>query len=72
MPNYSGVWDLRQQGVAVKGGLWREPPQRAVFAGGVYNAYDIMDYVDITSTGNATDFGDLTAGVNALAVTSGD
>lgn len=26
MPNYSGVWDLRQQGVAVKGDRWQIPP----------------------------------------------
>ena len=23
MPNYSGVWDLKEQGVAVKGGRWQ-------------------------------------------------
>lgn len=34
---------------------------RGVFAGGYTTAYvDTIDYVDITSAGNATDFGDLT------------
>jgi len=64
MPNYSGVWNLKEQGVAVKGGIWKEYVDlsiRAVFAGGFYEAYNIMDYVSISSTGNATDFGDLSS-----------
>jgi len=34
---------------------------RGVFAGG-YSDFNTMDYIDISSTGNATDFGDLSAG----------
>ena len=46
---------------------------RGVFAGGVSaSAYEVtMDYVTIASTGNATDFGDLTqGGYNLPAVSS--
>ena len=68
MPNYSGVWTIREQGVAEKGGIWQEYIDfsiRAVFAGGysasISNITDVMDYISINSTGNATDFGDLTS-----------
>ena len=63
MPNYSGVWDLRQQGVAVKGGRWQQyidMTGRAVFGGGFANDYsNVLDYVTIQSAGNSSDFGDL-------------
>ena len=39
---------------------------RGLFGGGVANT-NVIDYVDITTTGNATDFGDLTQGRQALA-----
>ena len=38
---------------------------RGVFAGGGYS--NVMDYIDITTTGNATDFGDLAAGGTDLS-----
>lgn len=62
MPNYSGVWNLTQQLQAVAAGNWPLPPIfRAIFAGGVVSStyYNVIDYVDITTTGNATDFGDM-------------
>ena len=63
MPNYSGVWDLRQQGVAQKGGRWQQyidMTGRAVFGGGFASDYsNVIDYITIQSAGNATDFGDL-------------
>ena len=59
MPNYSGVWTLSQQFQAVGQGNWPSPPIfRAVFAGGITN-FNVIDYVDITTTGNAIDFGDM-------------
>ena len=64
MPVFSGVWSLKEQGVAVKGNRWQEYIDfsiRAVFGGGVYNATVTIDYVTIGSTGNAIDFGDLTS-----------
>jgi len=59
-----GVWTLEEAQALNKQGLWPTAGnalQRAVFAGGMYNANDVIDYVDISSTGNATDFGDLTS-----------
>ena len=41
---------------------------RALFAGGyVSSASNIIDYVTIASTGNATDFGDLTTATQATS-----
>ena len=40
-------------------------------AGG-YPAYNTIDYVTITSTGNATDFGDLTVGRQAVCAVSSE
>ena len=64
MPNFSGVWDLRQQGVAQKGGRWQQyidMTGRAVFGGGFSSDYvDQLMYITIQSAGNSSDFGDLT------------
>ena len=38
---------------------------RGLFGGG-YPTSNVIDYVTIASTGNATDFGDLTVGRNRL------
>ena len=48
---------------------------RGVFGGGYvydggYNRYNIIEYITISTTGNATDFGDLTVGRDSLAATS--
>ena len=45
---------------------------RSVFAGGVtttsqYGRQNTIDYITIATTGNATDFGDLTGGINSPA-----
>ena len=82
-----GVWTLEEAQMLAKQGLWPTAGvtlQRAVFAGGVFNATVTIDYVDITTTGNAIDFGDLTSargycvgcasatrGVAAMGLTSG-
>ena len=64
MPNFSGVWNLKEQGVAVKGDRWQpfiDLTGRAVFGGGFSSDYEnTLDYITIQSTGNATDFGNLT------------
>ena len=63
MPNFSGVWNLKEQGVAVKGDRWQpfiDLTGRAVFGGGFSSDYEnTLDYITIQSTGNATDFGNL-------------
>ena len=50
---------------------------RGVFGGGVDPGpgpayYNTIDYITISTPGNATDFGDLTQGRHYLAATSGD
>jgi len=49
------------------------PEDRGIFAGGYTASFDnvnIIDYITISSTDDATDFGDLTVGRTALAATS--
>ena len=59
----SGVWSLAEALSYTKGGLWPiagNAVQNAFFAGG-YNGGNIqqIDKIDITTTGNSIDFGDL-------------
>ena len=65
----SGVWDLSEQYDLRRGGNWPETgnadiANRGVFAGGYTGSVDsdVIDFVDIASTGNAIDFGNLTSG----------
>ena len=67
MPNFSGVWNLKEQGVALKSSLWQAPPLTGdigILGGGYSNVQstDTMSYISIASTGNTIDFGNLTAG----------
>ena len=60
----SGVWSLAEAFAYTKAGLWPtagNAAPRALFAGGQDNSgsTNIIDYIEIASTGNATDFGDL-------------
>ena len=64
----AGVWSLAEAFAYTKAGLWPTAGNavpRALFAGGRGTASpvnkDVIDYVTITTTGNATDFGDLTS-----------
>ncbi len=68
MPNFSGVWTLREQGVAQQGSLWSNPPeifqQIGLFSGGrnsSTNFTNVIQQRNLASTGNASDFGDLVA-----------
>ena len=47
-----GVWKLKEVNDALMGGYWREAGSRGVFM------HDVIDFINIASTGNATDFGD--------------
>ena len=69
MPNFSGVWTLKEQGVAVKGDRWQVYlNNRGLFGGGYASSIvDTIQYIDITSTGDATDFGDLSGNRYLLA-----
>jgi hypothetical protein len=67
MPNFSGVWDLRQQGVAVKGDRWQVAPissSDAVFhaegASSSSSYLDTINMLSISTLGRSSDFGDLT------------
>ena len=69
MPNFSGVWDLREQGVAVKSDTWQKTLPLAANMGLVMGGYSsstqesrIIEYLDIASGGNGTLFGELYAG----------
>ena len=65
----SGVWKLKDVNTLLMGGYWRVGSGRAVFAGGNdggdEDGSNIIDYVTISTNGNAADFGDLTAGSEA-------
>ena len=37
MPNYSGVWDLKEQGVAVKGDRWQAPSVTTLYGSTVFD-----------------------------------
>lgn len=63
MPNYQGVWSLSTQFQNASG--WPTPPTPpaniALYKLGFTNTYNsTVDAIDISTTGNATDFGDTT------------
>jgi len=66
-----GVWSLKDVLKGVKNGSW-PLASRGVFGGGITSSSytNVVDYVTIQTTGNATDFGDLTAARNELAACS--
>jgi hypothetical protein len=72
-PN-SYIWNLKQVYNARLGDNWPSLPNYTFFAGGFAGSnLNIIDYVEITSTGNATDFGDLSVAlfsVGGLASTT--
>jgi len=60
----SGVWSLAEANAYTAAGLWPtagNAAPRALFIGGQNSggSTNIIDYIQIASTGNATDFGDL-------------
>ena len=72
-----GVWSLAEAFTYTKAGLWPtagNAAPRALFAGGRTTDFvgnkDVIDYVTITTTGNATDFGDLTSLIQELGAFS--
>ena len=78
MPNYSGVWTLKEQGVAVKGDRWQRPlditSRLLRFGGRLYggSGNDIVDirFVTIATLGNEADFGDMTGGRSHMGALS--
>ena len=63
----SGVWSLAEANTYTAAGLWPTAgnaniANRGIFAGGYTGSNsNVIDYVNIASTGNALDFGDLSA-----------
>ena len=54
------IWDIKERNKKVRANEIRK--NRALFGGGATpSAVNTIDYIDITVTGNATDFGDLVA-----------
>jgi hypothetical protein len=79
MPNFSGVWDLRQQGVAVKGDNWPLPPiftsdsillAQAYTGGGGLGYSTAITRVSLSTGGRQLDYGDLTVGRNSMGAAS--
>jgi hypothetical protein len=65
----SGIWQLGDISLYIQDGAWPTPlfGDLGVFAGGDTPAKsNVIDYVIITSLGNAADFGDLNVGLDAI------
>jgi hypothetical protein len=71
MPNYQGVWSLSEQYQNRTG--WPAAPdtQKALFGGGNDGSVTVtIQTIQMDTTGNATDFGDLTVARSSLAACS--
>jgi len=63
-PN-SYIWNLKQVYVARQGNNWPGPGNIGLFAGGTAPAQtNVINFINIASAGNATDFGDLIGTAN--------
>ena len=62
----SGVWSLQEQYDYRRGGNWPETGN-AILGGGGGGNNDVIEFVTIATTGNATDFGDLSEDAEDLA-----
>jgi hypothetical protein len=70
----SGVWSIQEALMYTKSEIYPNPANgagplsfaRAVFGGGS-GPLNTIDYIEVATTGNATDFGDLTVARKALA-----
>ena len=66
LDNARGVWNMKEVYDAVMGGYWPNALSRGVFAGGAApSASNVIDYITIATTGDATDFGDMTGATEA-------
>ena len=60
LDNASGVWNLREVYDAVMGGYWPNANNRAITSGGFTPSYSgLIDNYNMSSSGNATLFGEL-------------
>jgi hypothetical protein len=64
---YSGIWKLKDLSKYIQDDAWATLFERATFGGGQDPGNsNVIDYITISTTGNATDFGDLTVSRNSL------
>ena len=57
MPNFQGVWSLSEQ--YQNAGIWPQPPLTGDI-GLFFGSLNVIQYIQITTTGNSEDFGDMT------------
>jgi hypothetical protein len=65
----SGIWNIGDISLYIQDGAWPTPlfGDLGVFAGGLTPAKtNVIDYVIITSLGNAVDFGDLSVAIYGI------
>jgi len=71
MPSYSGVWTLTAVYQAVGANNWPSGPVTGLFGGsGANTVTNVINYINISSVGNAIDFGDLSVTRYALGACS--
>jgi len=68
LDNARGVWNMKQVYDATMGGYWPNAAGgRAIYVGGATpSASDVIDFITMSSAGNATDFGNLTGNKNTM------
>ena len=68
LDNTRGVWNMKQIYDATMGGYWPNASGgRAIYVGGAApSASDVIDFITMSSVGNATDFGNLTGNKNTF------
>ena len=64
----TGIWQLGDIPLFIQDGAWPDATfERAVFGGGAAPGNsNIIDYITVSSLGNATDFGDLTVALGSM------
>ena len=68
LDNTRGVWNIKEVYDAIMGGYWPNASGgRAIYVGGAApSASNVIDYITMASTGDATDFGNLTGNKNTF------
>ena len=68
LDNTRGVWNIKEIYDAMMGGYWPNASGgRAIYVGGATPSNsDVIDFITMSSVGNATDFGNLTGAKNTF------
>ena len=68
---YSYVWNIKQQWLQQQANTWSRGDRGLFLGGGAPTGNNVIDFINISSVGNATDFGDLAnAGTGVVASNS--